>query len=247
MSTTEASSQGSSPVAGADRVDMELEEAANPAADVAEPLPGSIGSSEIRFRSASDLAAALRRARAAHGARREAHVRRRRLARRRLAGHQLAGRQLAGLVCGLHLGRTGRGGIAAVSEYDVVQRRRRGPVLFCYDGSGGSCEAMRAAAELIDPSVEVIVLSVWEPIAVRLALGGAFAAGAPPNEGDLDEQEESFARAASEEGARRAIEHGFKASALTKGSTEGIARTILALADEISASLIVCGQRGRGP
>lgn len=69
MSTTEASSQGSSPVAGADRVDMELEEAANPAADVAEPLPGSIGSSEIRFSSASDLAAALRRARAAHGAR----------------------------------------------------------------------------------------------------------------------------------------------------------------------------------
>jgi nucleotide-binding universal stress UspA family protein len=106
---------------------------------------------------------------------------------------------------------------------------------------------MRAAAELIDPSVEVIVLSVWEPIAVRLALGGAFAAGAPPNESELDEQEESFARAASEEGARRAAEHGFKASALTKGSTEGIARTILALADEISASLIVCGQRGRGP
>jgi nucleotide-binding universal stress UspA family protein len=34
---------------------------------------------------------------------------------------------------------------------------------------------------------------------------------------------------------------------VTKGSTEGIARAILALADEISASLIVCGQRGRGP
>jgi nucleotide-binding universal stress UspA family protein len=106
---------------------------------------------------------------------------------------------------------------------------------------------MRAAAELIEPSVEVVVLTVWEPIAVRLALGGAFAFGSIQNEGDFDEQEESFARAASEDGARRAVEHGYKATAMTKESTEGIARTILAVADEISARLIVCGQRGRGP
>lgn len=34
---------------------------------------------------------------------------------------------------------------------------------------------------------------------------------------------------------------------MTKESTEGIAQAILALADEISARLIVCGQRGRSP
>jgi nucleotide-binding universal stress UspA family protein len=129
----------------------------------------------------------------------------------------------------------------------MTQSRPGGPVLFCYDGSEGSREAMRAAAELIEPSAEVVVVTVWEPLAVRLALSGAFASSSLPNEGDLDEQEEAFARAASEDGSRRAVEHGFKASALTKESTEGIARAILAVADEISARLIVCGQRGRGP
>jgi nucleotide-binding universal stress UspA family protein len=106
---------------------------------------------------------------------------------------------------------------------------------------------MRAAAEFLNPALEVVVLTVWEPIAVRLALGGAFAAGALPDEGDLDEQEQSFAKAAAEDGAQRAVQHGYKATALTKESTEGIAQAILAVADEVSARLIVCGQRGRGP
>jgi nucleotide-binding universal stress UspA family protein len=129
----------------------------------------------------------------------------------------------------------------------MTQSRPRGPVLFCYDGSEGSRAAMRAAAELVEPSVEVVVLTVWEPIAVRLALGGAFAPGSVPNEGELDGQEESFAKAAAEDGAQRAVQHGYKASAMTRESTEGIARAILAIADEISARLIVCGQRGRNP
>ena len=128
----------------------------------------------------------------------------------------------------------------------MTQARPRGPVLFCYDGSDGSRGALRAAADLLEPHVEVVVLTIWEPIAVRLALGGAFAAGALPYEGDLDEQEESSAAQAAEDGAHRAVEHGFNASAMIKESTEGIPQAILAAADEISARLIVCGQRGRG-
>jgi nucleotide-binding universal stress UspA family protein len=104
---------------------------------------------------------------------------------------------------------------------------------------------MRAAGELIEPGVEAVVLTVWEPIAVRLALSGAFAAS-PPEEGELDDQEASFAKEAAEDGARRAVEHGFKASAMTVQSTEGISQAILAASDELSARLIVCGQRGRG-
>jgi len=129
----------------------------------------------------------------------------------------------------------------------MTQGRPGGPVLFCYDGSEGSRGAMRAAGDLIQPSAEVVVLTVWEPIAVRLALSGAFALGSLPSESDLDGQEESFAKAAAEEGAQRAVEHGYIASTVTKESTLGIAQTILAVADEISADLIVCGQRGRGP
>ena len=129
----------------------------------------------------------------------------------------------------------------------MTQSKPIGPVLFCYDGSEGSRGAMRAAAELIEPSVDVTVLTVWEPLAIRLTFAGAFAAASVPYEGDLDEQEESLARAAAEEGAQRAVERGYKASAVTREATEGIAQAILAVADEISARLIVCGQRGRGP
>ena len=52
-----------------------------------------------------------------------------------------------------------------------------GPVLFCFDGSDGSREALRAAADLIDRPVDAVVLTVWETVATRLALAGAFAAG----------------------------------------------------------------------
>ncbi len=130
----------------------------------------------------------------------------------------------------------------------MTQSGHKGPVLFCYDGSDGSRAALQAAGELVDPSAEVVVLTVWEPIAARLALGGAFATIAPiTNEGELDEQEESFAKETAQDGAQRAIQHGYKASAMTTESAEGAAQAILAVADEISARLIVCGQRGRNP
>jgi nucleotide-binding universal stress UspA family protein len=120
------------------------------------------------------------------------------------------------------------------------------PVLFCYDGSDGSRVALRSVVDLLERPVHAVVLSVWERIAVRLALSGAFAVGSVPSEGEMDEQEESFARAAAEEGARHAGEHGYDASPMTKEATEGIPRAILEVADEVSARLIVCGQRGRG-
>jgi nucleotide-binding universal stress UspA family protein len=120
-----------------------------------------------------------------------------------------------------------------------------GPVLFCFDGSDGSREAMRAAADLIGRPVDVVVLTVWETVATRLALAGAFSAGEAGG-ADLDAEEESYAKSVAEEGALRAKEHGYQASPMTKESFDGIARAVLEVADELSARLIVCGQRGRG-
>jgi hypothetical protein len=100
----------------------------------------------------------------------------------------------------------------------MTQESLTGPVLFCFDGSEGS----------------------------RLALSGAFAAGDTTGGGDLDAEEESFATSVAEEGARKAADHGYNASAMTKESFEGIAKSIMGVADELSARLIVCGQRGRG-
>ncbi len=119
-------------------------------------------------------------------------------------------------------------------------------MLFCFDGSDGSREAMRAAVDLINRPVDAVVLTVWETVATRLALAGAFAAGNTTGGAELDTEEESFARSMAEEGALRAREHGYEASPMTRESFEGIPKAILETADDVSARLIVCGQRGRG-
>jgi nucleotide-binding universal stress UspA family protein len=123
---------------------------------------------------------------------------------------------------------------------------QNGPVLFCFDGSEGAREALKAAGELIVRPVDAVVLTVWETVATRLALAGAFAAGLSTGGADLDSEEESYAKSVAEDGARRANEHGYTASPLIKESFDGIPRTILEVADDLSARLIVCGQRGRG-
>lgn len=123
---------------------------------------------------------------------------------------------------------------------------QNGPVLFCFDGSEGSRNAMRAVQDLIKRPTEAVVLTVWETVATRLALAGAFAAGSTTGGADLDAEEESYARSVAEEGALRASEHGYTASPMIKESFEGIPRAILETADDLSARLIVCGQRGRG-
>jgi nucleotide-binding universal stress UspA family protein len=105
---------------------------------------------------------------------------------------------------------------------------------------------MRAAAALIDRPSDAIVLSVWESVETRLALSGAFMAGNISGGADLDAEEESYARSVAEEGALQANEHGYKASPMIRESFEGIAKTVLETADDLSARLIVCGQRGRG-
>lgn len=128
----------------------------------------------------------------------------------------------------------------------MTEGTQSGPVLFCFDGSDGSRDAMRAAGSVIDRPADAVVLTVWETVATRLALAGAFAAGTVNEGADLDAEEESYARSVAEEGAQRANEHGYNATPMIKESFDGIARSILEVADEVSARLIVCGQRGRG-
>ena len=121
-----------------------------------------------------------------------------------------------------------------------------GPVLFCFDGSEGSRAAMRAAGQLIERPAEAVVLTVWETIETQLALAGGFAVGVAIDGTALDAEEEASAKAVAEEGALRAGEHGYKAVPMVRQSIDGPARAILEVADELSARLIVCGQRGRG-
>ena len=128
----------------------------------------------------------------------------------------------------------------------MTQQAPGGPVLFCFDGSEGSRSALRAGGRLIERPAEAVVLTVWESIETRLALAGGFAAGFPSDGAALDADEEASAKSIAEEGARRATEHGYTAVPMVRQSVDGVARAILEVADELSARVIVCGQRGRG-
>jgi nucleotide-binding universal stress UspA family protein len=118
------------------------------------------------------------------------------------------------------------------------------PVLFCYDGSEGSKTALDAAAQLIKPA-DAVVLAVWAAVAVQLARAGSFLV-AIPNEGEIDQAEAAFAQQIAEEGAARARERGYNASARIGQADGSVAKTIHEVSEEIDAGLIVCGQRGRG-
>jgi nucleotide-binding universal stress UspA family protein len=127
----------------------------------------------------------------------------------------------------------------------MTEKGEEGPILFCYDGSAGSRAAMRAAVHLVDQGGNAVVLTVWESIATRLALTGAFVSGATSGDSDVDADEESYAKSVAEEGAKGAADHGFAATPMVKESFEGIPKAVLEVADQLSARLLVCGQRGR--
>lgn len=126
------------------------------------------------------------------------------------------------------------------------QAHQSGPVLFCSDGSDGSRAALATAAELLAPR-DAVVLTVWESVSMRLmtgalytGMGGSYIA----DEGDLDAREEATARQAADEGARAGLQLGWDAKARTEQADLAVWQTIIQVADEIDASLIVCGARG---
>lgn len=127
--------------------------------------------------------------------------------------------------------------------YDREMTEWAGPTLFCFDGSDGSRAALEAAARRLRPG-PAVVLTVWETVALRVATQ-AFAVAVPiDNELELDGQEEAAAQAASDEGARQACEHGWDAQPRLVRAGRTTWAAIVKVADELDASLVVCGTRG---
>jgi nucleotide-binding universal stress UspA family protein len=119
------------------------------------------------------------------------------------------------------------------------------PILFCHDGSDDSLRALRSAANLL-ASQRAVVLAVWQPLTAQLREVGSFGVYALSDEAEADEAEQVAGRKAAEDGARLAREAGYDATARTEESEFAVWRTIVDVADEIDAGLIVCGTRGRG-
>lgn len=131
----------------------------------------------------------------------------------------------------------------------TTESHRAGPILFCSDGSDGSRQALAAAAELLAPRAAV-VLTVWETVAIRLMSSGlytGFGVGYVPDEGDLDEREQTAAQQVAEQSMRAGVERGWDATARVEKADVAVWKTIVQVADELNASLIVCGARGLSP
>lgn len=121
-------------------------------------------------------------------------------------------------------------------------------ILAAYDGSADAQAAIDHAARLM-PGAETTVLTVWEPFEVALRGAGYMGLGmglgaAYPDNGEIDAANEEAARARATDGAERATAAGLNAEPRIAVREDGIAGTILAVADELDADAIVLGTRG---
>jgi nucleotide-binding universal stress UspA family protein len=114
-----------------------------------------------------------------------------------------------------------------------------GPVLFAYDGSTPSREAIRQAARQLQGGRPALVLTVWEPMS---ALPFAGAPGVVPV--GVDDAVEREARRVADEGARLARASGFDAEPLAERG-DPIWQRIVDSAEEYEASIVAMGSHGR--
>jgi nucleotide-binding universal stress UspA family protein len=160
------------------------------------------------------------------------------------------------------MGSRGRGGIkrallGSVSDHVVrnapctVVVTRSEPstpqptVVYATDGSELALAAVAAGAAVVRPVERTVVATVTEPNDIALVAGGSGLAGGVMSASDFEEH-----RRRLEENARTAL-----AEAAAALGTEGVeqvtregdpARELCALAEELSATAIVIGSRGRG-
>jgi nucleotide-binding universal stress UspA family protein len=114
------------------------------------------------------------------------------------------------------------------------------PILICYDGSAGARRAIETTGELF-PGHRAIVLHAWSPIAV-IAESYAGALSMPDYD---DEALRAEASKVAEDGCKLAKGAGLKAQPeITEVTFKGTCHTILDIAHQHDAALVVLGARG---
>jgi nucleotide-binding universal stress UspA family protein len=118
------------------------------------------------------------------------------------------------------------------------------PVLICYDGSPSAKRAI-AVAQATLATGHVILLHIWEsPVAVLAdAFSDSGIAPGPPIQ-ELNRIATERARTIAEEGQEFARAQGLAVELRVERDVASAWRTILDVADEIDADLIVVGTRG---
>jgi nucleotide-binding universal stress UspA family protein len=121
------------------------------------------------------------------------------------------------------------------------------PVLIGFDGSDAAANAIRAAGRLLAPR-PALVVSVWERGVAYESFELATMPMAPLDTRVSAEMEESLydgARMLAGRGAALAREAGFDAEPLTVADERSIADTLIHLAEDRGADVIVVGAQGR--
>jgi nucleotide-binding universal stress UspA family protein len=118
-----------------------------------------------------------------------------------------------------------------------------GPLLLCYDGSEGAKSALVAAAATFAVR-QAVVVCFWEPFGSSKSLGIDLRELVQDPD-DINRREAALAESVAEEGASLAREAGLEAEARAVKINGPIDEAILTHSDDLDATAIVLGSRGR--
>jgi nucleotide-binding universal stress UspA family protein len=113
--------------------------------------------------------------------------------------------------------------------------------LFAYDGSEFAQEAIREAGRMLRPG-PALVLTVWQRIET-IEFGPIGMTGSEVK--DADAEIAKGARRTADEGAEIAAAAGFEATPITEPRRESVWSTIIEVAEQHDAAVIVLGSHGR--
>ena len=120
-----------------------------------------------------------------------------------------------------------------------------GPIVLCADGSDHSDHAVRAGLSILREPTDAVLVTVVNPPDPSLVVGTGMASGAM-----TPEEFEALEVSTKDDGAR-ILQHTIEAAGLAEGIDTKVlsgeaASAICEYAEEIGASAIVIGSRGRG-
>ena len=118
------------------------------------------------------------------------------------------------------------------------------PVLICYDGSSSAQRALSVAASALD-GASAMLLNIWNPPQRVLADSfGVSESESGPNYAQLEDLATRRAAEILAEGEAESQVRGFAVTTRQEPNRSSIWKTILEVADEVNASLIVAGTHG---
>jgi nucleotide-binding universal stress UspA family protein len=118
------------------------------------------------------------------------------------------------------------------------------PVLICYDGSASARRALSVAASALD-GAPMVLLNIWNP--PQRVMADSFGVSESEDGPAYEELEAVSCRRAAEilaEGEGEARRRDFRVTTRQEANRSSIWKTILDVADEVDASLIVAGTHG---